>query len=165
MPPLSFSAFEWTWVSATSIGVGFLHRRIPSKIKALLCSQVSWQENGNLSCKLKLRIYFRKWRLAEKGERGSWVARGKHWLDKTAWKSSAFSCRMSWPVKIIWAKDAFFTADGHSWPAQNNVTQFAFIWWFFLPVGCFPGFFFFNSSIDFIIEREKNHDNFALALD
>ena len=109
----------------------------------------------------------------KRGERGSWIARGKHWLNKTPWKSSAFSCRMSWPVKIIWAKDAFFTADGHSWPAQNNVTQFAFIWWFFLPVGCFSRLFFFFLIQALILSlKEKkvvkhfiNHDNFALVLD
>lgn len=74
-----------------------------------------------------------------------------------------------WPVKLLWAKVAFFTANGYWWSLQDNMAQFPFIWWFLLPVWYFPGLFlykhrFYNWKIK-VVKHFVNHDHFALVLD
>lgn len=91
---------------------------------------------------MKLRICFRKWGLAEKGKRGSRIARGKHRLNKTAWKSSAlWGCLGQW--NWFWPELPFSQMESNGQPRITRC-KFAFIWWFFLPVWCFPGCTFYK---------------------
>lgn len=118
---------------------------------------------------MKLRICFRKWGLTEKGKRGSWIARGKHRLNKAAWKSSALGgCLGQW--NCFWPElSSSYQMESNGQPRIMRHNLLLFDGSFCL---CDVSQAAFYTSIGFISEKERrcytfclNHVHCALAVD
>lgn len=92
------------------MGVGFLHKHIPSKIKAWL-SQVSWQREWESRLQNETEDLFQEVGIDRKGKERVLNCKRQAQAEQGRLEKQCPG-RVSWPVKSLLARVVFFVPDG-----------------------------------------------------
>lgn len=92
------------------MGVGFLHRHIPSEIKASL-SHVSWRREWESPLQTETVDLLQEVGIGRKGKKRVLNCKSQALAEQDCLEKQC-PARMSWPVKLLLVKVVFFTEGG-----------------------------------------------------